>query len=345
MIPGFGRLGASDLFLFPDPSTLSLLPWRPNHGRVARFYSAIKHSDGSPYALDCRGILKNAVSAAKDAGINASFGSEGQFYLFKAGSDGYPSGIPLDMGGYMDIAPIDKGENVRREICLTLSDMGLYPETSRHQAGPGQNEITFRYGGAVECADNFVTFRNVVRTIADKNGIFASFDALPIKTSPRNSFHINISLSGNDNETRKSFIAGILSHIPECTLFLNPISDSYIDTGDSHSPKYITWSSESRAALVRVPEPENSAGRFEIRSPDTMANPYIAFALMLYSGIDGVNKKLVLQPESRHSEIISCTRGLKRLPENLPAAQSKAEASKFLRSVLPIPLIDAYLEV
>jgi glutamine synthetase len=185
---GFGEEVRSDLFLFPDPSSLALLPWRPSHGRVVRFFCDIKHPDGTLFELSSRLILKNAVRYAAEKGFRISFGAECEFYLFKCDEEGNPTDIPFDNAGYMDVSPIDKGENVRREICLTLEEMGITPEASHHEEGPGQNEIDFKYGDPIVSADNVTTFKWVVRTIAARNGLFATFDPKPLKDQSGNGF-------------------------------------------------------------------------------------------------------------------------------------------------------------
>ena len=192
-IAGFGGRVRSDLFLHPDPSTLTLLPWRPEHGRVVRMFCDICYPDGTPFENDARAVLKKAVADAAAMGVRFSFGAEMEFYLFRQDENGRPTKIPYDEAGYMDIAPDDRGENVRREICLTLERMGILPESSHHEEGPGQNEIDFRYADALTAADDAVTFRDVVRTVADRNGLWADFSAKPLPDAPGNGFHINIS--------------------------------------------------------------------------------------------------------------------------------------------------------
>lgn len=194
-VPGFGDEVKSDLFLFPDPATLSVLPWRPAQGRVVRMFCDIRHPDGAPFRRDSRQLLKKAVEAAEKMGVSCFFGVEAEFYLFQCGEDGGPTRIPFDQAGYMDIAPEDKGENIRREICLTLRDMGIRPESSHHEEGPGQNEIDFRYSDALTAADNALTFKAVVKTLAMQNGLFASFSPKPLPRQSGNGMHINISIN------------------------------------------------------------------------------------------------------------------------------------------------------
>ena len=225
-IDGFLDEVHSDLFLFPDPNTMSILPWRSMDGSVIRMYCDIQYQDGTPFERDVRYILRKAVKKAKEKGITINFGSEFEFYLFKQDENGNNTFVPLDQGGYMDIAPLDKGENIRREICLTLSEMGIDPEVSHHEMGPGQNEIDFRYSQALQAADNAATFKWVVEALANMQGLVADFSPKPIEDAPGNGMHINMSVQSHE-ELLMPFMAGILHHIEEMTLFLNPSKDSY----------------------------------------------------------------------------------------------------------------------
>lgn len=348
-IDGFGDAGQPDLFLFPDPSTIALLPWRPTHGRVARLFCNIKHPDGTPFELDSRYILKQAVDKAKKAGISCKICAECEFYLFKNDEENNPTNIPFDNAGYMDIAPEDKGENVRREICLTLEEMGITPESSHHEEGPGQNEIDFRYGDPMLSADDIITFRMVVKTIAARNNLHASFNPKPIPDNCGNGFHINLSplRSGGvyDSKLTEQFMAGIMARIAEMTLFLNPTEESYIRLGSYKAPKYISWSEQNRTQLMRIPPADGKHRRIEVRSPDSMANPYIAIALLIYAGLEGLEKQLVLDKPInlnlyKASEEFLST--LKKLPDTIDEALLFAEQSEFIKSLLPQRLLDAY---
>ena len=238
-IPGFGGEVHSDLLLHPDPSTLSLLPWRPEHGKVVRMFCNVTYPDGTPFVSDTRAFLLRAAEAAKEAGISFTFGSEMEFYLFNRDENGAPTKIPYDNAGYMDIAPEDKGENVRREICLTLEQMGIYPESSHHEEGPGQNEIDFRYSDPLTAADNAVTFRSVVNTIAARNGLYADFSPKPLEAHPGNGMHINFAVKGASGDSMANAIAGILAHICELTAFLNPSEASYSRFGVDKAPRFV----------------------------------------------------------------------------------------------------------
>lgn len=335
-IDGFLDEVNSDLFLYPDPNTMSILPWRSMDGSVIRMYCDIKYPDGTPFERDVRYILKKAVNKAKEMGISVNFGSEFEFYLFKQDENGENTYIPLDQAGYMDIAPLDKGENVRREICLTLSEMGIDPEVSHHEMGHGQNEIDFRYSSALQAADNAATFKWVVQAIANMQGLVADFSPKPINDQPGNGMHINMSVE-NHEELMMPFMAGILNRIEEMTLFLNPIKDSYKRLGKDKAPQYISWSYQNRNQLIRIPA-THSTSRIELRSPDCSCNIYLAYALLICAGLEGIEKKL---------ETIPCTdvttNDLKRLPQDLKEAKRKASESEWLRNILGKDVVDIYV--
>lgn len=338
-IPGFGDEVRSDLFLFPDPSTLSVLPWRSAQGQVVRMFCDIRRPDGSPFERDSRRLLKKAVEAAKEMGITCYFGAEFEFYLFRTGENGEATRIPYDNAGYMDIAPEDKGENVRREICLTLVDMGIRPEGSHHEEGPGQNEIDFRYSDALTAADNAVTFQAVVKTIAMQSGLSACFSPKPLPDQSGNGLHINMSLQGaKDQRQRDAFMAGILRHVREITAFLNPTEESYLRLGEKKAPRYVTWSPENRSQLIRIPAARGDAVRFELRSPDPGANPYIAYALLIYAGLEGIRTESSLCPPVNVNLFTAgpeVTDSLETLPANLPEALELARRSPLVARYMP----------
>ncbi len=345
-VPGFADLSKSDLFLFPDPATLVSFPWRPSNGRVVRMFCDIRSPDGTPFALDTRQILKSAVADAKKQGLHCGVGSEYEFYLFKTDEKGAATGVPMDTAGYMDMAPEDAGENVRRDICLTLEEMGIATEASHHEEGPGQNEIDFRYADPLIAADNAVTFINVVKTAAARNGLWASFDPKPIKNAPGSGMHINVSPEMDAGDCFESFKAGLMAHVLEMSLFLNPTAQSYERLGASKAPLYVSWSPENRSQLIRIPAAtEVRKRRIELRSPDANANPYLAYALLLWAGLDGVTQKMS-PPESRNFNLYTATEkqlaGLKKLPSSLPEAALLAENSAFIRAHLPETLVEKY---
>ena len=344
-VPGFGGAVRSDLFLHPDPATLTGLPWRPETGRVVRMFCDISHPDGSPFEADSRGILRRAVKAAAGYGLRFYFGPEMEFYLFKNGPDGERTDSPCDNAGYMDIAPDDKGENVRREICLMLEQMGVRPESSHHEEGPGQNEINFRFDDAMTAADNAMTFQTVVKTIANLNGLYADFSPKPLDHKPGNGFHINMSVKSEQGDNSESMIAGVLEHICEMTAFLNPTKESYDRFGKSKAPLYVSWSSENRSQLIRIPAAVGEYRRAELRSPDPTANPYIAFALIIYAGLDGIEKGLKLPAAADfnlYKADMQTLSDFKKLPDTLPAARRAALSSRFVAAHIPAALIDIY---
>lgn len=345
-IAGFTDITRSDLFLLPDPVTLTVLPWRPGPGQVVRFYCDILEPDGRPFAQDTRLALKRVLERAEAMSLAPQVGAECEFYLFRTDEAGEPTMLPLDGGSYLDIAPLDKGEDIRREICLTLEEMGIAPEASHHEQGPGQNEVDFRFSDALTCADNLMTFKSVVKSIASRNGLFASFMPKPLADKAGNGLHVNISLSSGGHNlfegagqggqgTAEHFIAGILGRTPEMTLFLNQLANSYERLGEYEAPRYISWSHQNRSQLVRIPAAGAEKARMELRSPDPALNPYLAFALIIAAGLDGIERQAELPPpvdaDLYHAEAAA---GLATLPESLEQAIGLASGSDFVRSVL-----------
>ena len=345
-IEGFGDETHSDLLLHPDADTLMPLPWRPEHGRVVRMFCTISYPDGRTFECDSRSILKRAIQDAEKAGFQFFFGAEQEFYLFKMDDNGNPTKEPYDNAGYMDIAPEDKGENIRREVCLTLEQMGIRPESSHHEEGPGQNEIDFRYSGPLAAADNAMTFQTVVKTVARRNGLYADFSPKPLEDKPGNGFHINMSVKSSDNSENMNFmIAGILAKVAEMTIFLNPLESSYQRFGNNKAPRYISWSSENRSQLVRVPAAVGEYRRAELRSPDPTANTYLAFALMIYAGLYGIQNKLELQDPSDinlYKADSDTLAKFKQLPENLKSACALANSSAFIKEHIPNAILEIY---
>ena len=346
-IAGFGDEVHSDLFLHPDPATITVLPWRPEHGRVVRMFCSVTHLDGTPFVHDTRRIQKQAIADAARAGYTFFFGSELEFYLFRLDEQGEPTNLPYDRAGYMDVAPEDKCENVRREICLTLEQMGILPESSHHEEGPGQNEVDFRYSDALNAADNAVTFRTVVKTIAARNGLYADFSPKPLQEAPGSGFHINISVKSGEEFVMQRAMGGILKHIGDMTLFLNPTDRSYQRLGSNRAPKYISWSSDNRSQLIRVPAAEGEYRRFELRSPDCTANPYLAFALLIWAGLDGILNNIPL-PEKSNVNLFTASPkelwGLEMLPLTRSNAAKVTLSSDFIRAHLPQTLIQFFCE-
>lgn len=347
-IKGFKGEEKSDLLLFPNPETIAILPWRPREGRVIRMICDIKNPDGTPFEVDTRDVLKNAISYAKENGVSFGFGSEMEFYLFKEDINGNPTKEPYDNAMYMDVAPEDRGENIRREICLALSEMGIQPSGSHHEEGPGQNEIHYHYADPLTSADNAITYKNVVRTIASINGIYASFEPSPLEGKPGNGHHINISVDSENKE--KDFyyaIAGILKHIKELSLFLNPIENSYQRLGHHSAPKYIAYSYENRSDLIRIPAAKGEFKRFELRSPDCISNPYIAFSLLIYAMMDGILNKL--EPGGPLNLNLfeaddAILKTLDVLPKDLAEAKDIASKSEFIKKYLNERILESFLK-
>ena len=269
-----------------------------------------------------------------------------EFYLFRRDENGEPTTTPYDRAGYMDIAPEDKGENVRREICLTLEQMGIRPECSHHEQGPGQNEIDFRYAEPVKAADDAVTFRTVVNTVALRNGLAADFSPKPLRSEPGNGMHINLSArSSTGEDIMPQVIAGILSHIADMTAFLNTTPASYQRFGSYKAPRYISWSSENRSQLIRIPAAEGEYRRAELRSPDPICNPYIAYTLLIYAGLDGIRRRAEL-PASADINFYTASEEVrsqyKTLPATLADAKAAAKTSEFIASSLPRTVVEYY---
>lgn len=334
-IAGFEGCKGANLYLKPDPSTLAILPWRPDSGRVVRMFCDVCTADGKAFCGDTRTILKDAVKKAKEAGIQFRFSSEAEFYLFKKDEDGGITNIPYDDAGYMDIAPKDKGENIRREICLTMEKMGLIPERSHHERGPGQNEIDFHYGKPLKAADQMTTFKMVVSTVADRNGLYADFSPVPLPYKPGNGYHINIFAEDKSGvDVCKYAAAGILEKISDMTLFLNPSDGSYTRFGNCSAPDRINWSGEGESGLVYISEIKGMT-RTELRSPDALSNPYLAYSLLIHAGLYGIENKLDLPIEMDPEGIY--------LPKTRKDACDIAKNSDFIREILPKEIVESYL--
>ena len=345
-IAGFGDEAHSDLFLRPDPSTLTGLPWRPEHGKVVRMFCNITYPDGRPFECDTRALLSRTVADASAAGYKFFFGAEQEFYLFELDESGEPTRKPYDKAGYMDIAPDDRGENIRREICLTLEQMGITPESSHHEEGPGQNEIDFKYADALTAADNVITFQNVVRIVARRNGLFADFSPKPLEDAPGNGFHINMSVSPDkSSENLCRMIAGVLGRVVPICAFLCPTEDSYRRLGVMKAPGYVSWSSENRSQLVRIPAALGEYRRAELRMADPGANPYVAFTLAIRAGLEGIKNGLDL-PSPANVNLFKADEatlsGYERLPRSLADAKRIAASDAFIKENLPEKILEIY---
>ncbi|RGI31831.1 MULTISPECIES: type I glutamate--ammonia ligase [Enterococcaceae] len=306
-IEGFVRIEESDMYLYPDLATWMVFPWESEKGKVARVICDVYGTDGKPFAGDPRSNLKRIMKEMKELGFTGfNIGPEPEFFLFKLDENGNPTKKLNDQGGYFDYAPVDLGENCRRDIVLELESLGFEVEASHHECGPGQHEIDFKYADAVEACDNIQTFELVVRTIARKHGLHATFMPKPLHGIAGSGMHINMSLfneqgnaffdeNGDDqlSETAYHFLGGLLEHARGYTAVCNPIVNSYKRLVPGYeAPVYVAWSGKNRSPLVRVPSSRGLSTRLELRSVDPTANPYLAMAVLLQAGLDGIKRKL-----------------------------------------------------
>lgn len=342
-VKGFMNVEASNLLLFPELDTMSILPWRPSTGRVLRFFCNIKYPDGSAFLGDGRQFLRTAKEKCEALGYTPLIGCESEFYLFIQDDFGNITKHPVDQASYLDVAPLDGCENIRREICFSLQEMSIPTNSSYHENGPGQNCITFSPGSAVKAADDLITYKNCVKTIANINGLYASFLPKPLKNESGNALRINIILNKNDrniftddydnkSEEQQYFIAGVLNRINEITAVLNPINNSYLRIGHKNAPKYAFWTKENNNSLIRV-----NGSQILIRSGDASCNPYFAYGLLLLAGVEGIKHKEMLAESS--------TTGKQELPLNLSIAMDCFEKSKFVKATLDKKIIDTFIKV
>lgn len=350
-IEGFTRIEESDMYLYPDLSTWQLLPSNLEYGSVARLVCDVHHPDGTPFAGDPRGILKRVLAEAKEKGYTPYVGPEPEFFLFKKTTD--CSLEPNDKGGYFEMSPMDEGENCRRDIVLTLEEMGFEMEAAHHEVAVGQHEVDFKYEDALKTADNIQTFKLVVRNIAEKHGLKATFMPKPIFGENGSGMHCNMSLFKDDtnafvdtedkeglSETAYQFIAGVLKHARANAAITNPLVNSYKRLVPGYeAPVYVAWSTSNRTCMVRIPATRGNGTRIEARNPDPAANPYLALAVLIKSGLDGIENKISL-PEQRkqnlyemgEEERIEC--GIHTLPGSLMEAVVEMEQSDLIKETL-----------
>ncbi len=332
-----------DLLLVPDISTLSVLPWRPKSGRVVRFFCSIMNPDGTHYSGGIRYMLQSYIQDLYTKGYSCEFGTKSEFYLFDCDQEGKPTKIPHDHAGYLDIAPLDKCENTRREICLSLEEMGLNPQMSCHKYGPGQNEIDFKCSEPVTAADNMVHYKAVVKTIAAQNGLYASFMPKPLSGTYGSALNIIMNMKHNGKNIFEfqngilsgegaAFTAGILAHVSEMTVFLNPIVNSYTRLRHSGAPNHINWSLENRNPLIRVHHDDGEPARIAVRSTDCCCNPYISFRLLLAAGMDGIQNHM---PLSESMQVTAEEKQFAVLPSTLRETYETAMNSQFINDHLP----------
>jgi len=305
-IEGFVRIEESDMYLRPDPNTFAVFPWRPRNGAVARLICDVYNPDGTPFEGDPRYVLRKVLAEAKELGYTMYVGPELEFFLFHVDEEGKPTLVTHDNAGYFDLSPVDLGENARRDMVLALEQMGYEVEASHHEVAPGQHEIDFKYSDALDVADKIVTFKVVVRSIAQRHGLHATFMPKPLFGVNGSGMHTNQSLFKNGenafydpngelqlSDTAYYYIGGIMKHIKAITAISNPLVNSYKRLVPGYeAPVYIAWSARNRSPLIRIPAKRGASTRIELRSPDPGANPYLALAVMLKAGLDGIKNKI-----------------------------------------------------
>lgn len=364
-IEGFVREEETDMYLHPDLDTFTIFPWRPQHGKVARLICDVYCPDGTPFEGDPRYILKKVLKEAEDMGFYFNVGPECEFFLFHTDEEGRPTTKTHEMAGYFDVAPIDLAENVRRDIVLNLEEMGFEIESSHHEIAPAQHEVDFQYEKGLKAADNILTFKMAVKSIAKQHGLHATFMPKPKAGVNGSGMHINMSLEdklGKNlfadpedklglSKTAYEFMAGILAHIKSMCLLTNPIVNSYKRLIPGYdAPVYIAWSrATNRGQIVRIPSSRGASTRLELRSPDSAMNPYLALAACLAAGLDGIKNHMEL-PEPVVQNIYAMDeetikeRGIDHLPETLGEAIDEFEEDAFLRKVLGDHIFYKYLE-
>ena len=353
-IEGFARIEESDMYLVPDLNTFEIFPWRPQQGKVARLICDVYKPNGEPFEGDPRYILKKVIKEADAMGYTFNVGPELEFFLFHTDDYGMPTTETHEKGGYFDLGPIDLGENARRDMVLTLEDMGFEIEASHHEVAPAQHEIDFKYTDALHTADNIETFKLVVKSIAKRHGLHASFMPKPVYGVPGSGMHINMSLDDQDgnnifgdpndeNGLSKEayyFLAGLLKHAKGLMALTNPLVNSYKRLVPGYeAPVHIAWSSINRSPLIRIPATRGEETRIELRSPDPACNPYLALAICLAAGLDGIKNKIV-PPDAMEGNMHLLTpeeleeRGIESLPKNLQEAVEEFEKDPLMKEVL-----------
>lgn len=363
-IEGFARIEESDMYLYPDYDTFEILPFRPHQGKVARLICDVYKPDGKQLENDPRYILKKVIKEAASMGYTFNVGPECEFFLFHTDDNGLPTTLSHEKAGYFDLGPNDLGENIRRDMVLTLEDMGFEIEASHHEVAPAQHEIDFKYDEALKTADNIQTFKMTVKTIAKRHGLYATFMPKPKFGISGSGMHINMSLATEEgknifadengkiglSDDAYHFIAGIMKHARGMSAITNPLVNSYKRLVPGYeAPVYIAWSAKNRSPLIRIPASRGNGTRVELRNPDPTANPYLVLALCLAAGLDGIKNKIEV-PESVDCNIYEMTPGERRAAgiENMPADLKEAVdclvADEFLCSVLGEHITTKYVE-
>ena len=360
-IEGFVRIEESDQYLWPDLDTFAILPWRPQYGKVARLICDVHNPDGTPFVGDPRGVLKRALARAGELGLTFNVGPELEFFLFQTDEDGNPTTKTSDEAGYFDLGPLDHGESTRREICLCLEEMGFEIEASHHEVAAGQHEIDFKYTEALQAADNIMTFKLAVKTLAQKNGLHATFMPKPVHGTAGSGMHVNMSLfrdgqnaffdaadPRNLSPMAYQFIAGLLEHVQGFCAVTNPLVNSYKRLVPGYeAPCHLAWSTGNRSALIRIPTPRGDGTRVELRSPDPSCNPDLAFAVCLAAGLDGIQRQLTPPAESNENLYAIAAdleaQGVRRLPASLEAAIHALEADRVVTAALGSHVTEQYV--
>ena len=352
-IEGFVRIQESDQYLYPDLSSFQVLPWRPQYGKVARFICDVYNPDGTPFVGDPRGVLQRVLKKAADMGYSFNVGPECEFFLFQTDSEGKPTTQTNDEAGYFDLGPLDHGEGTRREICLALEAMGFEIEASHHEVAAGQHEIDFKYDEALPAADNIMTFKLAVKTLAQKNGLHATFMPKPIFGVNGSGMHTNMSLFQNGknvfydpsdarglSKEAYSFIAGLLAHVRGMAAITNPLVNSYKRLVPGYeAPCYLAWSASNRSALIRIPAARGQSTRVELRCPDPSCNPYLALAVCLAAGLDGIERGLTPPDEITENifamdDAARAAAGIASLPGSLAEALEALKADPLMSETL-----------
>ena len=344
-VAGMDMEKGSDLYLSPILDTFAILPWRPQQGKVARMICDLYFPDGTPYKNSPRYILENVAGKAQEEGYTCYIDPECEFFLFHTDDNGNPTAVTHEQAGYLDISPLDLGENARRDMVLTLEDMGMEVESSHHEAAPAQHEIDFRYGEIRKIADCITTFKMAVRIVAKRHGLHATFMPKPKAEANGSGMHIQFSLIKNGenvfecadrpgelSEEAYYFIGGLLAHSKEMALITNPLVNSYKRLVPGYdAPTELTWTENNQNSLVRIPVTRGEGIRVELRSPDASANPYVVLAVCLAAGLDGIKNKIT---PTKSSNLAAQDQQAEHLPETLKEAIDYFESSSWVKEVL-----------